>query len=255
MYQKEDFKITLPEKTYLENSAIIKNLGLKCTDLNDDFTDYWINGENSDSNSASIVNAYGQIGSKSSDCSSGVRPVIKSKNLKEIVQSAQTKNEDNIKIIDFGQWYSPNTVQLENPTDLKFTNRSYPIGEKNMGLEFESNKGRYVLFGDKFHPVIPIKWYYDEEEDLLLSKHSLFYSLRSPKLYNSNNITFSLFDILNNQVLPIILDSENSKKRDKSLSQELSELLEKQERLNKMQAQLNEQIHTLTLKTKTYIQK
>lgn len=250
MYQKEDFKITLPEIEYLENSAIIKKLGLKCSDLNNDLTDYWTKEEKPDSNAGLIVNAYGQIGSRSSDCPSGVRPVIKSEKLKEIVQSAQTENKDGIKIIDFGQWYSPNTIQLDNPTDLKFTNRSYPIGEKNMGLEFESNKGRYVLFGDKFHPVIPIKWYYDEEEDLLLSKHSLFYSLRSPKLYNSNNITFSLFDILNNQVLPIILDSENSKNQDKDLSQELNELLERQEKLN---ADIS--ILLSKVKGKTYIKK
>ena len=78
-----------------------------------------------------------------------------------------------------------------------------------MGLEFESDNKRYVLFNDKFRPVIPIKWYYDKEYNLLLSVNSLFYSLKNVKLYEENSAQLSIFDILEGQVLPLILNSEN----------------------------------------------
>ena len=234
MYSKKDFKITLPSVDYLENSKLIKKIGLKCTDLNDDLTDYWAKGENEEKPSAPNVTLYGQITLKSTDSQSGVRLIIQSKIVKDILKHSSKKNKNGLQVIEFGKWYSPNTVQLKNPIGLSFTSRCYPVGEKNAGLEFENSNGRYVLYNDRFHPVVPIKWYYDEKADLLLSVNSLFYSARKVKLYGSQNIIFSLFDILDNQVLPLILDSENDKRSyDEEANKNIQKLKEKQKKLNK----------------------
>lgn len=207
MYKKEDFKISLPSTEYLKNSKLIKKIGIKCKDLNNDLTDYWISDNKS---SVLNVNIFGNIMAKNVDSNSGVRPLIKAKNMSNIIQNSNYYvNEQGILIIEFGSWYSSNTTQLNNPINLFFTGRSYPIGETKMGLEFESDNKRYVLFNDKFRPVIPIKWYYDKEYNLLLSVNSLFYSLKNVKLYEENSAQISIFDILEGQVLPLILNSEN----------------------------------------------
>ena len=207
MYKKEDFKISLPSTEYLKNSKLIKKIGIKCKDLNNDLTDYWTSDNKS---SVLNVNIFGNIMAKNVDSNSGVRPLIKAKNMSNIIQNSNYYvNEQGILIIEFGSWYSSNTTQLNNPINLSFTGRSYPIGETKMGLEFESDNKRYVLFNDKLRPVIPIKWYYDKEYNLLLSVNSLFYSLKNVKLYEENSAQLSIFDILEGQVLPLILNSEN----------------------------------------------
>lgn len=215
MYKKENFKITLPSTEYLEKSKLISQIGTQCRDLNNDLTDYWTSDNRN--NLALNVNIFGQIASKNVDSDSGVRPLIKTKNLSDIIQNSNSYiNKQGIPIVEFGSWYSSKTTQLNNPINLIFTGRSYPIGETKMGLEFASEGQRYVLFNDKFRKVIPIKWYYDEEYKLLLSVSSLFYSLRNVKLYKENQASLSIFDILEGQVLPLILNSENIALKDQS---------------------------------------
>lgn len=231
MYKKEDFEIALPSLDYLENSSLINKIGKQCTDFSGDFVDYWTSDKENEKGHALSISAYGQAIDRNVDTTSGVRPIIKAKDLSSIVLEKDLNG--NGSILEFGSWYSSKTVQLTNPTNLKFTGRSYPIGETKMGLEVESDNKKYVFFNDKFRLVVPIEWYYDEENDLLLSVHSLFYSLKKIKLYNGDFVSYSLFDILDNQVLPLILDSENRAMADNSLDGRIQYLFGERRKIDK----------------------
>ena len=234
MYNQKEFDISLPELNYLKNSKLISQIGLKCKDFSQDSIGYWITNNHQEEKNALSVTLYGQIAKKSPNSPSGVRPIIKCKNMDNLIQNSKLKlTNNNIPIIEFGTWYSSKSCQLQNPTNLKFTGRSYPIGETKMGLEVESDNKKYLFFNDKFRLVVPIEWYYDEENDLLLSVHSLFYSLKNIKLYNGDFVSFSLFNILDNQVLPLILDSENKAMTDESLDSEIQKLLGERRKLDK----------------------
>ena len=100
MYKKEDFKISLTSTEYLKNSKLIKKIGIKCKDLNNDLTDYWTSDNKS---SVLNVNIFGNIMAKNVDSNSGVRPLIKAKNMSNIIQNSNYYvNEQGILIIEFG---------------------------------------------------------------------------------------------------------------------------------------------------------
>lgn len=231
MYKKEDFEIDLPSLDYLQKSKLIKKIGMQCTDFSGDLTDYWTSDQADEKGGALSITAHSQVVRHNIDTPSGVRPIIRAKNLSSVVRKDVLNGH--FPVLEFGDWYTAKTVQLPNPTNLKFTGRSYPIGETKMGLEVESDNKKYLFFNDKFRLVVPIEWYYDEENDLLLSVHSLFYSLKNIKLYNGNFVSFSLFNILDNQVLPLILDSENKAMTDESLDSEIQKLLGERRKLDK----------------------
>ena len=113
-----------------------------------------------------------------------------------------------------------------------------------MGLEFEKSNQKYVLFNDKFHPIIPIEWYYDEENNQLLSVNSLFYSLRRSKKSNKENISYDLCEVLKAQILPIIIDSENNQ-QEESLEKQIEMILKQQRNLEKRIEKVKTKIKTL----------
>lgn len=248
MYNKDNFTINLPSVEYLKNSKLINEIGIKCTDLSGDLTNYWtsdIFNENGREALSACATIYGQIVYRSVDSQNGVRPIITYNDLPNLVKNSKLKLvKNNIKVIEFGNWYSSKTVQIINPTDLEYTSKCYPIGEKRMGLEFEKSNQKYVLFNDKFHPIIPIEWYYDEENNQLLSVNSLFYSLRRSKKSNKENISYDLCEVLKAQILPIIIDSENNQ-QEESLEKQIEMILKQQRNLEKRIEKVKTKIKTL----------
>ena len=244
MYNQKEFDISLPELNYLKTSKLISQIGLKCKDFSQDSIGYWITNNHQEEKNALSVTLYGQIAKKSPNSPSGVRPIIKCKNMDNLIQNSKLKlTNNNIPIIEFGTWYSSKSCQLQNPTNLKFTNRCYPIGERKIGLEFEKKGKKYVWYNDKIYPLIPIKWYFDEENNLLLSVNSLFYALRKTK-----SKEFDLEKILKNQVLPLIIDSENKKNSNQTIETQINELLQKQK---KLENEISELLSKNKIKTKT----
>lgn len=257
MLNKENIEITLPSKEYLENSALIRKIGFIGKTLDCEDTDYWT----STSSYTSYNNQSYQfrMSSDNSFCHTpaseecGVRPIIIASDLENIVKSSPFKAYNKgFKMIELGKWYRPNPLKI---TDLKptfaFKNRYFKASPKEIGLEIDTSDGLFAITADEIHKIVPIHWYYDEENNLLLSKNVLF---NSP-LTDENNPFFgdfkttSLYKNLNNEFLSSLLDSLQPQISDAN-NETLTKLLKENQKLKKENENLSERLEISKQKIK-----
>lgn len=155
----QNIEIQIPTLDYLEHSNLIKSK--QTVNLLKNYDEYWINKSSSFNYSFySKINHIGQIGTSKITSYCGVRPIITSPNLEKIISNAKIKTEKNIKIIEFGLWYTPINKLVKN----------------KLTIEYNQNTKSWSLANTNQYQIAPITWYYDEKENLLLSQKILFYS-------------------------------------------------------------------------------
>lgn len=146
----------------------------------------------------------------------GVRPVLKSDNLDELIKDCTSKIENGIQIIEYGQF--PNLSEQFNiakPTLLKKTGKEYSFPPQNFlssqfniltCFEYDYNGQKVIENQGIYYPVKPFTWYIDRENNMLISTEVLF---SSPihidpvdnKNYNGDFETSHLYKYLNNQFI------------------------------------------------------
>ena len=140
----------------------------------------------------------------------GVRPVLKSDNLEELIKNLKITYENGVEVVEYGQYPDlevqfdiPNNSRLK-PTGKKyyyrFFSRKYKLQEY---LEYEFDGEKCVNIEDKYYKVKPVKFYVDRENSMLISKNVLF---EAPinidnSNYNGNFETSQLYQFLNNEFI------------------------------------------------------
>ena len=142
--------------------------------------------------------------------SHGVRPVLKSDNLEELIKNLKITYKNGVEVVEYGQY--PNNASLK-PTGKKYYYYHYriDIGMFNLQelqeyLEYEYNGEKYVNnvnMGNVFFKVKPVKFYVDRENSMLISKDILFdapINIDNPN-YNGKFETSQLYQFLNNEFI------------------------------------------------------
>ena len=140
----------------------------------------------------------------------GVRPVLKSDNLEELIKNLKITDENGVEVVEYGQ-YPDLEVQLDIPNNsrLKPTGKKYyyNYGEGKFCLEeyleYEFDGEKYVNIEDKYYKVKPVKFYVDRENSMLISKDVLFkapINIDNPN-YNGKFETSQLYQFLNNEFI------------------------------------------------------
>ena len=151
--------------------------------------------------------------------SHGVRPVLKSDNLEELIKNLKITYKNGVEVVEYGQYPDLKTrFNIPNNASLKPTGKKYyyyhyriDIGMFNLQelqeyLEYEYNGEKYVNnvnMGNVFFKVKPVKFYVDRENSMLISKDILFdapINIDNPN-YNGKFETSQLYQFLNNKFI------------------------------------------------------
>ena len=249
MLNKEDIEITLPPKEYLEKSSLIRKIGYIGKNLDNKETDYWTSSYSYINNDCSYqfrMSSDGQFCHTKAGETYSVRPIIQAANLEDIVKSSPFKTyKKGFIMIELGKWYTPNSVKIANlePSFL-FKNKCFKANQKEIGFEINTINGVFAITNTEIHKVVPINWYYDEENNLLLSEHTLFNSTLSDEKnpFLGDFKTTSLYKSLNNEFLSCLLENINQENSypTNDLIAKINELLEENEKLKENIKRLNE---------------
>ena len=256
MYRKEDFTVTIPSREYLTKSELISKLGFVCRNLDDECADYWTSTPSYTSNDTAYgfrVTENGELEHSDVHDLYGVRPIIIADNLEEIVKSEPLHlYRKGFPMIEFGRWYKPSPLTVSDLMPLKIRGMSYQFNNHIVGAEVETDSELYALFSDKLYSVVPVNWYYDEENKLLLSEKALFNAplISEDNSYYNDFENTDLYKALNDEFLSSLLEGANRDEAEKEGKEELirqiNELLEENERLKAE----NENLHLVFEKLK-----
>ena len=145
----------------------------------------------------------------------GVRPVIKTDNLYELIKNSQIKIENDIETIEYGTY--PNLeerINIFNEGSLFQTGKKFVLPKKTASYpnyeykliycdEYVYKNQRVIKFGELYYKVKPVEFYIDRKNNMLISKDVLFLSpinLDNPN-YDGNFETSQLYQFLNNEFI------------------------------------------------------
>lgn len=187
MNQNENLEITIPSTEYLQNSRLIQKIGFQTTNYTNTYEDYWTNTISDYYTNCYTffdkVNRFGQLTGNKINTYCGVRPILKGKQIPEIVNhTKKTVKKNGLTVIPFGNWYKA------KPSSLNVKIQCYP------------NNNTYMFVNTDLYNIAPLTWYYDEKANLLLSEKILFSSpivFSSHDKYNGIFKQSDLYKILN----------------------------------------------------------
>lgn len=214
---KDNLEITLPTVEYIENSELLKKIGPQCQNMLGIYDDYWTSSISKYYGPAHSfvhrITRYGSVsGGKADETICGVRPILKTNNLKEIAEANTTSKKKGFKIVTLGNWFSPR----RNPNIAPQKNNQNRL----ITLMSFSNPYHCLIMKPMDYQKTPLNWYYDEENDLLLSEKILFDApINFPYNwdYNGNIETSTLYEALNGIFLKDIEISPKGKQYKKNL--------------------------------------
>ena len=156
----------------------------------------------------------------------GVRPVLKSDNLEELIKNLKKTYENDIEVVEYGQYPDLEAkVDIPDNVNLKLTDKIYYYPSKQETLlgkvyslndypEYEYNDQKFIYRNGTYYSVKPVKFYVDRENSMLISKNILFDSPISidKKDYDGHFETSQLYDFLNNEFIKTLMsDNINDK--------------------------------------------
>ena len=211
---------------------------------------------------------------------SGVRPVIKSDNLDEILKGCKIDKENGVEIVYYGEY--PSLCEESyciNPDNLLSTSRLYyfikKLSRSNVWRIFYSKEFNYdgkkiIVYNNEYYLVKPVKFYIDRENNMLISTDVLFNSPLnlSTVVYRGIFEHTELYRFLNNEFIKFLKQSivntsevdENSmlhnlKDEVEGIQKILKELLQKTEQLQIHLDQFNSEIEEPSKSEKRMVKK
>ena len=116
----------------------------------------------------------------------GVRPVLKSDNLDEIIKNCKSETKDGVQIVEYGRFpLIFEEIEINNPSFLQKTGKAYSLPLKDTYpdqfnilscQEYDYKNQKVVKDGNRYYPVKPIKFCVDRKNSMLISIHVLFNS-------------------------------------------------------------------------------
>lgn len=208
-------EVTLLSNKDIEENEIIKKIGPACnhiywTSTPSDFND-WGGASEFPVTSFGELNGWNYVAD-----GYGVRPVIKTDNLNELVKNSQIKIENGIEIIEYGAYphlFEP--VEVSSEETLYETGKNYAmvmlrnsrfllnIFEVIKCKEYQYKNQRVIKYGEHYYKVKPVEFYVNKKNNMLISKDILFSSTINTdnKNYNGNFETSQLYNFLNNEFI------------------------------------------------------
>ena len=271
---------TLLSKEEVGKSKVLQKVGASCKQ------DYWTRNCESFYNWSHafefIVTSSGALSCKNISNGCGIRPVLKVNNIEELIKGCNSSIQNGIQVVEFGQFpHFFEKVPIVNPSFLclQSTGKEYVIPQNEYDYKFHfyhlteyDYKGQKVVKrGEVYHPVKPIQWYVDKENNMLIAKDVL---LSSPISINQHNDAWDfnktqLYRYLNSDFLKQLLNSAEINrvntdqpddiklfkegidiKSKKVKITQLETLLTRREKLKKECEELDSQIARLTKKPK-----
>lgn len=250
-----DITIKEPNLNEINSSKIIKTIGYKCQNLKGQWSGYFVKSNQKyfritpDGKIQNIVGCY-ELNSIY-----GIRLILKSTNLNEIIQKSKIyQDENNLDIIELGRWPSEETIDYSQIQNLKTTSLSYPLEPKeNESIpEFVQNENEYyALINNKFYKTVPLKWYLDKENNLLLQKNAIYSHQQSeennlPKhwwIYSDTlreNMIFSAIKTVLIKQLTLVKEDEPLESLEKQKEKTLEEIKQKKEFLQRLRYLISE---------------
>lgn len=219
--------------------------------------------------------------------SCGVRPVLKSNNLDELIKGLNSKTENGVQIVEYGEFPDLfEKIKITNTSYLRKTEKEYIIPSSKGWLanfdiykypEYKYNDKKYIKIDDSFYKVKPIEFYVDRENHMLISKKVLFSSplnidkrTYNNRTYNGNFRTSQLYEFLNNEFLRELKPSEEQTENlfdeeienlfddlQKSLIEKIDELLKRNAKLQAISKAMASELKELKdeVKGKKYVRK
>ena len=214
-------EVTLLSKDEVkEKSKVLQKVGRGCNKW------YWTSTSSlfNSWNSAGefLVDSFEALDSVYVNYNYGVRPVLKSDNLDELINGLNSKTENGVQIVEYGEFPDlSKEIEVSNPSYLRKTGKEYILPDQTILSkldkfniykypEYKYNEKKYIKIGDLFYEVKPIEFYVDRENHMLISKKVLFSSPINidNSNYNRNFKTSQLYEFLNNEFLRELKPSE-----------------------------------------------
>ena len=162
-------EVTLLSKKEVEGkSKILEKVGIYCN------SSYWTRSQLFTGvcgyYAGFYVTAVGVLSGAGASNIIGIRPVLKSDNLEELIKNLKITYENGVEVVEYGQYPDlkvhfniPNNARLK-PTGKKYY---YNSGKGKFCLEeyleYEFDGEKYVNIEDKYYKVKPVKFYVDRE--------------------------------------------------------------------------------------------
>lgn len=228
----KDFEVTLLSKEEVgDKSKVLQKVGIGCDES------YWISTPSLFFNWSNAyvfrVTSSGELNDDAVYNSHGVRPVLKSDNLEDLIRNLKITYENGVETVEYGQypdWDEPITIKH----NLFKTNKTYFNPEYNYENfrmrkyeEYSYNEQKVVKTNIGYFPVKSVKFYVDRENNMLISKDVLF---DAPINVDNSNYdghfeTSQLYKFLNNEFIEILCPSlyQENEVQDEILLKQLQE--------------------------------
>ena len=220
MNEKPNIEVTILSKEEVENpSKTLQKIGIGSN------RSYWTN---TSSVIFGVSTVYELFVSSSGeprfwsyvDDNNGIRPILKSDNLEELIKNCKSEIKDDIQIIEYGHFPHLFEKMDINEECLKKTDKKYILpSQKNVQDKFYmTSYQEYDYYGQKliqgnheYYPIKPVKFAVDKENSRLISLGVLFDSPINVenKNYNGNFETSELYQYLNNEFIKSLLMDVN----------------------------------------------
>ena len=207
-----NIEVTLLSKEEVEGkSKVLQKVGINCK------RGYWTSTPSLfDRASAAdefVVLSTGTLSDDYVDYGYGVRPVLKSDNLDDMIKGCKSEMKDGVQIVEYGEYlHLFEETEISNPFFLKKTGKEYSLPLTNLTIfkfkifnypEYDYNSQKVIKIGEKYYPVKPVRFYADRENSMLISTDVLFNSPinKDNQNYNGDFRTSQLYNFLNNEFI------------------------------------------------------
>ena len=265
-----NIEVTLLSKEEVQKKfKILQRVGAGCrekcwTSTPLGFLDWGIAGEFSVSGSGALD--YSNVNNVH-----GIRPVLKSDNLDELIKNCKIEIKDGIQIVEYGEYpHLFEETEKYNYSYFRETGKTYSLPPQKLYPatfvleeypEYDYNGQNIIIADKKYHPVKPVKFYVDRENSMLISTNVLY---RSPinidnMKYNSDFKTSQLYNFLNNEFIKDLLSNEKTKYSyyDSNLIECIENLMRINEELQAKSEAISRELEELktTAKGRQYVKK
>ena len=203
-----NIEVTLLSRKEIEESKVLQKLGAGCKRF------YWTRDMIS-KGFAGVADIFGYIFYDQTHYSYGVRPVLKTDNLYELIKNCPTELNSGVQTIKLGT-YPDLSKKLNVDYSCPFKQQFYKykildtsaISKSNIFQWYNcpyyiyNNDQEIIRFKGSYYPVKPVKFYVDRENSMLISAGVLFTSPINVNFEYNNNFDFKdsqLYRFLNKE--------------------------------------------------------
>ena len=198
----------------------------------------------------------------------GVRPVLKSDNLEELIKNCKSEIKNGVQIIEYGEYPDLfEEVKINNQSFVKKTGKKYSLPPQDTFpagctlIEYNHNGKKVIEINKKYYPVKPVKFYVDRENSMLISTSVLFKSPinKDTKNYNGKFKASQLYSFLNYEFLKDLMPDEKAKYShyDSNLIERIENLVRKNEELQAKSEAISRELEELktSVQGRQYVKK